>query len=149
MCQPRSRNNVESKDSDGGKVSAKANYAVAELPHMNEIDKITRTTMKMILVMFTCLLSTSCTYRSAQLARPFHHSEDAARRIDQMLYFSGDGYDQYICPHCVIVTVSLGRSPSPVLTFSMTLIISVPSITLPKTTCLLSRCGVWTVVMKN
>jgi len=37
----------------------------------------------------------------------------------------------------------------PVLVFSIFLTTSIPSTTLPKTTCLLSRNGVGTVVMKN
>lgn len=45
----------------------------------------------------------------------------------------------HIWPHCVIVIGSFGLLLDPIGTFSIFLTISMPSITRPKTTCLLSR----------
>ena len=57
----------------------------------------------------------------------------------------------YISPHCAMMTSKSGtsRPRRPVLVASIFLTTSMPSTTLPKTTCLPSRNGVGTVVMKN
>lgn len=57
----------------------------------------------------------------------------------------------YISPHCAIVTSRSGTSlpRRPVLVASIFFTTSMPSTTRPKTTCLPSRNGVGTVVMKN
>ena len=57
----------------------------------------------------------------------------------------------HISPHWAIVTSRFGTSLPryPVLVFSIFLTTSMPSTTWPKTTCLPSRKGVGTVVMKN
>lgn len=57
----------------------------------------------------------------------------------------------HISPHKATTTSKLGTSRPryPVLVFSIFRTTSMPSTTLPKTTCLLSRKGVGTVVMKN
>lgn len=56
----------------------------------------------------------------------------------------------YICPHCVIVMANLGFDPAPTGTFSIFLSTKIPSIILPKTTCLPSKNSQFLVqVMKN
>jgi hypothetical protein len=57
----------------------------------------------------------------------------------------------HISPHWAMITSRLGlsRSEAPVRVFSILRATSMPSTTLPKTTCLLFRKGVATVVMKN
>jgi hypothetical protein len=54
----------------------------------------------------------------------------------------------HISPHCAMVTSCVGLSRS-VRVFSIIRTMSIPSITLPKTTCLLFRKGVAVVVIKN
>ncbi len=57
----------------------------------------------------------------------------------------------HISPHCEMTTSRFGTSLPlyPVLVFSILRTTSMPSATLPNTTCLPSRKGVGTVVMKN
>lgn len=55
----------------------------------------------------------------------------------------------YISPHCAIVTSVAGLLSPLTRVFSTLCTTSIPSITLPKTTCLLFKNGVGTVVMKN
>jgi hypothetical protein len=57
----------------------------------------------------------------------------------------------YISPHWAMATSISGTSlpRRPVLVASIILTMSIPSTTFPNTTCLLSRNGVGTVVMKN
>lgn len=55
----------------------------------------------------------------------------------------------HISPHCAIVTSCMGLSMAFVRVFSILRTTSMPSTTRPKTTCLLLRCGVVVVVMKN
>lgn len=54
----------------------------------------------------------------------------------------------YISPHCAMDTSCAGFSLI-TLVFSTFFTTSMPSITFPKTTCLLFKNGVGTVVMKN
>jgi hypothetical protein len=55
----------------------------------------------------------------------------------------------YNSPHCAMTTGSLGLLFGPVATFSMRLTVSIPSITFPNTTCLLSSHSAFAHVMKN
>jgi len=67
------------------------------------------------------------------------------------LVFGGDFINcevDHISPHCTITTSWLGLSLV-VRVFSTIRTTSIPSITWPKTTCLLFRNGVAVVVMKN
>ena len=57
--------------------------------------------------------------------------------------------DSHISPHSATTTSWFGRSSFPVRTFSTFFTTSMPSTTLPKTTCFPFRNGVGTVVMKN
>ena len=55
----------------------------------------------------------------------------------------------YICPHSVITTDSFGEWLGPIGTFSTFLITSIPSTTLPNTTCLPSKYSHLAQVIKN
>ena len=56
---------------------------------------------------------------------------------------------RYISPHCVIDMGSLGLLFAPTVTFSIFRTVSIPSMTLPKTTCLPSSQSHASQVMKN
>lgn len=85
-------------------------------------------------------VTVSCSWRQARAV-------DVARSDSSKEGHSRQSY--YISPHCAIVTSWFGLSSRPTLTFSIFFTTSMPSTTLPKTTCLLLRNGVGTVVMKN
>ena len=55
----------------------------------------------------------------------------------------------HISPHCATTTSWVGRSSLPVRMFSTLRTTSMPSTTLPKTTCFPFRKGAGAVVMKN